>query len=314
MKQHRRRYYFPNNVPLLHRLYLETCKHYEPIPSFPEDIQIQTVTGCNASCVFCPNGKTKNPIPFAKMEEDLYRKIVDECLSHNVKRISPYLMNEPLLDKAIGEKIRYIADRKDKRPSIKINTNASMLKGPMINSLLTSGLDRLNISFHGMSKKTYEESMQGLNYEAVLANVNDFIREKERRKAHKPKVSIVMVKTKQVEQELDAIRQYWGKRKVGTHIRALENRANRDIQQKKLNPEKWHAFNWCKRLFTQAYILANGDMVLCCVDWERTTVLGNVRTHTIKEVWNSQKAVDIRKNFLSGHTEGLLCHACLKQA
>ena len=54
-------------------------------------------------------------------------------------------------------------------------------------------------------------------------------------------------------------------------------------------------------------------MVLCCVDWERTTVLGNVKEKSIEEVCNGEKATSIRKKFLRGHTEGLLCHSCLKQ-
>jgi len=53
--------------------------------------------------------------------------------------------------------------------------------------------------------------------------------------------------------------------------------------------------------------------VLCCVDYGCTTVLGNVGETSIAEVWNSEKAKDIRRRFLSGNTEGLLCHNCLKQ-
>lgn len=288
-------------------------KSMEPVPDFPEDIQIQTVTGCNAACVFCPNGKTKNPVKPARMDDELYRKIIDECLLRRVKRISPYLMNEPLLDKNLGWKIKYIADRKHNGLSIKINSNGSMLKNDMADQILDSGLDRLNVSFHGISKNVYEESMKGLKYEVVLENVNNFILKQRKKGLKKPKVTIVMVKTKLVEQEIDAIRKYWRERDVGTHIRAMENRANSSVQEKNINPEKWHPFHWCKRLFTQAYILATGDMLLCCVDWERTTVLGNVRDSSIEDIWNGERAVAIRKKFLSGDTRGLLCHSCLKQ-
>lgn len=313
MARHKRRYYSPDSTPIWRRKIMEWFQAYEPVPDFPEDIQIQTVTGCNASCVFCPSGKTKKPIPPARMDDDLYCKIIDECLQHPVKRISPYLMNEPLLDRNLGWKIRYLADRKPENLSVKINTNASLLKGDMVDQILDAGLDRLNISFHGISKHVYEESMQGLIYEEVLSNVNNFLETKKKRKVKKPKVTTVMIKTKLVEQEIDAIRDYWRKKNVGTHIRAMENRANTTIQGKNINPDKWHPFRWCKRLFTQAYILANGDMVLCCVDWERTTVLGNVMQKGIKEIWNGDKAVSIREKFLSGDTRGLLCHSCLKQ-
>ena len=48
------------------------------IPSKPDHVQIQTVTGCNADCIFCPNRKTKRHIPLGRrMEWDLYRSVVD---------------------------------------------------------------------------------------------------------------------------------------------------------------------------------------------------------------------------------------------
>jgi hypothetical protein len=97
------------------------------------------------------------------------------------------------------------------------------------------------------------------------------------------------------------------------HIRQLENRTSRVIAHKGLEPAKWSRFSWCKRLFTQACILTNGDMILCCVDYGYTTVLGNVFSQSIKGIWNSEKAMDIRRRFLCSDTAGLLCHECLKQ-
>lgn len=314
LRKKHKKYYIPDATDKLWSCkYKEWFRSFKPVPSFPEDIQIQTITGCNASCAFCPNGKTKNPFPKGEMEDDLYCKIIDECLRKPVKRVSPYLMNEPLRDRKLGWKIKYIAEQKKSAPSIKINTNASLLKEDMISDILNSGLDRLNISFHGISKEVYEESMQGLVYEKTLNNVNNFLETKWKMKTIKPKVTITMVKTKWIESEIDEIRNYWHKKEVSVHIQPLENRANEQVKNKGLNLKEWQPYLWCKRLFTQAYILYNGDMVLCCVDWERTTILGNVREKSIEEVWNGKKAVSIRRKFLSGNTEGLLCHSCLKQ-
>jgi MoaA/NifB/PqqE/SkfB family radical SAM enzyme len=293
--------------------YKEWLYPFRALTSFPEDIQVQTVTGCNAYCAFCPNGKTENPIPPGKMEGDLYRKIIDECVKKPVRRISPYLMNEPLCDSELGWKIKYITERKKNRLSIKLNTNASLLSGKLLEDILESGLDRLNISFHGISKEVYEKSMQGLEYEKTLANVNNVLEAKKQMNKEKPKITITMVKTKLIDSQIDDIKSYWGKRNVSIHIQPMENRANGYIRDKGLNPDNWETYSRCKRLFKQAYILYNGDMVLCCADWERTTILGNVKEKSIEEVWNGENAVSIRKKFLRKNTKGLLCHSCLRQ-
>jgi len=260
LRKKHKSYYLPDKAERIWSLkYKEWFHSLKPVPSFPEDIQIQTITG------------------------------------------------------ELPGKIWYIAERKPERLSIKLNTNASLLKGNIVEGILKSGLDRLNISFHGISKEVYEKSMKGLDYEKTLKNVNNFLDTKRKMNAEKPKVTITMVMTKWIEPEIDDIRSYWKKRQVSVHTKPLENRAKECIKEIELNPKEWHPYFWCKRLFTQAYILYNGDMLLCCVDWESTTVLGNVREKSIEEVWNGEKAVSIRKKFLSGDTEGLLCHYCLKQ-
>ena len=85
---------------------------YEPpkIEGFPlfGQIQIQTIEFCNLKCDFCPNhymiwdrleGKKKG-IPYNIMSIENYTKIVKNLADLNFTgRVSPYLMNEPLMDK-----------------------------------------------------------------------------------------------------------------------------------------------------------------------------------------------------------------------
>ncbi len=306
-------YYAPQETPLLKKLFYRFRPNAVPVGDFPEDVLFETVSGCNARCTFCPNGNGGSKIPQGRMDWELFTKIIDESLRHPVKRISPYLMNEPLLDRGLAKKIRYIADRRTNGVSLKINTNAALLDEEAARGLIDSGLDRLNISCHGISKVAYEESMKGLRLETTLANVDRFLELRRAAGCKKPRVTVTMVKTKIIEQEIPQIKQYWGARGVSVHIRQLENRASAAIAGKGIEASGWKNFSWCKRLFSQANILTNGDMILCCVDYGYTTVLGNVGQTSLKDVWNSEKARDIRRRFLRGDMEGLLCGACLKE-
>ena len=77
------------------------------VSSAPDHVQIQTITGCNAKCIFCPNGKTRRKIPRGRrMGWDLYRSIVDQCIELGRRRYSVYLMNEPMLDRELAERWR----------------------------------------------------------------------------------------------------------------------------------------------------------------------------------------------------------------
>ena len=297
---------------LLDRLTRRVVERRRPVPPFPRIVQIQTLGGCNARCHFCPNTATIGKIKIGMMDEDLFRKIIDEVVQHPVKRISPFLMNEPLSDKRLPDLIRYAADRKPPGCEIKINTNGSYLDDEMGERLIESGLDRIHVSFHGIRKETYEESMGNLCFEEVLGRVNGFI--EQLRKAKKgPRLKITMVHTTTIDPDLDDIRAYWTSRGIAVNIHALENRSHESVNEKHINVLPMRALDDCDRLMEQAYILWNGECVLCCVDWERTTIFGSVADEPLSEVWNGQAYTDYRRNYIAGNVCGTLCEGCTVQ-
>ena len=103
---------------------MELKNNYPP----PDHVQIQTITGCNARCIFCPNNKTRKKIRTGiRMDWDLYRSIVDQCVELNVRRYSVYLMNEPMLDKELPERIAYIAAQINRPQYIKATSHGGLL-------------------------------------------------------------------------------------------------------------------------------------------------------------------------------------------
>lgn len=54
----------------------------------------------------------------------------------------------------------------------------------------------------------------------------------------------------------------------------------------------------CPQVFKAVQIYANGDCVLCCYDWERKNLIGNLNEATLYEIWHSEKADNIRKKHL----------------
>ena len=54
----------------------------------------------------------------------------------------------------------------------------------------------------------------------------------------------------------------------------------------------------------------NGDVVLCCVDWERTTVFGNIHEQSLREIWNSEKYRAYRRRMKERDLAGTLCEHC----
>lgn len=279
-----------------------------PRPSFPRAIQIQTDSRCNARCVFCGYTDTHRELPQGSMDEDLFRKIVDECGKHFIGRISPYLMNEPLLDRNLPERIAYINARKKPVTKTKINSNGALLTGEMSEGLVRARLRHLWISVQGYSEETYRKSMN-LSLDRVLTNIDRFLDIRERLGAKLPKLSITTLKTAIVADEIEYARKYWGERDVTFKVHKVDNRSGKDLSG--LGSRKPKLRRDCDLFLKQAYVLYNGDMILCCHDWRRTVVLGNVGEQSIAEIWNSPHFVDLIREYQAGDFSNCaICRSC----
>jgi len=56
----------------------------------------------------------------------------------------------------------------------------------------------------------------------------------------------------------------------------------------------------CWLPFYKAFIDWNGDLGLCCNDWARKQIFGNIKQKTISKMWMSKQFIDIRKNLANG--------------
>lgn len=293
----------------------------EPLPidsnanAPPENVQIQTVSGCNGRCLFCPNGKTRRKIPMGRrMDGNLFRSVADQCLELGIRRYTLYLMNEPLLDRFLPERIAYISARIIKPQYTKITTHGGLLTEDMARRLLDSGLDKLKISVQSIAPETYRRIMN-LPLERTLKNIDRFLVLKEKGSYRRPRLEIVTVDAIQTRDELPEIRRYWQKRKIKLHIEPVENRIDhREIRATAVGAERLVPFAWCRRLMEQIFVLYDGRMVLCCSDWEQHSVMGDLTRERIADIWQGTRYADYRRRFAAGDTEGMICSGCRKQA
>jgi MoaA/NifB/PqqE/SkfB family radical SAM enzyme len=284
---------------------------YRRVPTFPRTIQIQTRTGCNADCVWCPYGATFPTQPKGAMEWGLFERIIEECARHRVRRLSPYLMNEPFLDPELPQRIRFMHEN---CPSAKIvvTTNGSRLFRNVIEAILDLGpaLHALYISFQGIDKEGYESTMRGaMKFEQTFENVNRLLDEQRKRGAQHPKIWITMVDTNVIDARKAVA--YWRERGVPSKYTTLENRGGNIGDAQSMAHGGMDYYTTCTRLMKQAYILFNGDMVICCTDYSRQMVLGNMADSSVSAVWNGERAMAFRRAYLAHRFDELpLCKVC----
>jgi len=273
---------------------------------------IQTTSFCNGACIFCPYPEVKNELPQGIMEEELFRKIVDECSRYKVERIMPYLMNEPLLDPHLVSRIKYI---KEKNPdtSVHILTNGSILNPELSHSLIRSGLDWIGFSVHGIRKKTFEETM-GLPFEETMNQIQDFICQAEETRRISEFIMVTFLGHPNLsDRERQEIFEFWQRRGI-ERISFFEKPISRAGNVSALPKVRHPSVSGCGSIWAREmlHVLYNGEVVLCCMDWRREYVLGNLKEQSISEVWNSEPYIKMRR-MVSGKEPSpswFLCKRC----
>lgn len=282
-------------------------------PEFPGHVQVQTIGGCNAACPMCAmSSPLIRQSQKGKMPLDLFIKIIDECSAQeHCQEIALYLQNEPLLDPELALKVRLTKDRSRQRLSTRIVTNGYLLDPNRIEELLDAGIDVISISLNAFTAQTYAKVMPGLEFARTLKNVEHLLE----RKGPELMVTLTFMVTAANEHEIKEAIAYWSQRGVlcgaygiGTMSGAVPNfvsiraKSAPAVQQKE-----------CYMPLESISILTNGDVLLCCTDWARESISGNISHQSLHDIWHSESVATFRREAILDKFEHKICKKCLGQ-
>lgn len=273
---------------------------------FPRAIQLQTINACQAACRMCPYPLFKDSFPRGRMDEALYDRIVAEIAEHpEVDTFIPMLQNEPFLDKRIFDMIARFKTATAGRVMVELVTNGAFLTEENIARIRESRLDVLDISLDALHRETYEKIRVGLDYDEVMAGVERVVQAD----LSDTNIFVRLVRMRDNVAEAKAFARHWRRKGVSVFTYTANNRVGaleefddalripeRSIPlMERLGRRAFRAYmGHCPVPFGSSYILHTGDVLLCTHDWGRKEVLGNLRDHTLAELWNGERMREIR--------------------
>ncbi len=280
---------------------------------FPGTLQVQTRTGCNSHCLLCPQDAISAMFPEEAMDRRLFNRIAREAVSDpRLKAFALVLQNEPLRDLDLADKIRYVQALNTSNAIVFIVTNGSLLGRDRVDELLESGLDMMHISVNGHQREDFETVNCGRSFDVFTANLDYLLqRDLSRLGIH---LSFIM-NAKFADQLRAAVKHY---RALGlkVHIHGVSNRgglvdarlmeeygntaAKEPLRTRLLKPLAKRLLPCCPYPFYQCSVLASGKVLVCTHDWSRRTIVGDLNTQSIRDVWNGKTLTDIRHLFLQG--------------
>ena len=286
---------------------------------FPNSIQLETTSRCNAKCKFCPYPETSLTEPQGSMDEDLFCSIVDEISRYPVHLIQPFLNNDPLMDRRFLPRLELIV-RKNPKALVRVTTNGTLLSDEIARGLVALNLETIHISSNGLTPQVYRETM-GIDAFTVIRNVNN-LWDHLRRVNSPTKLVVTAILLKANKHEITHMRDYWTSRGISFYLNPLNDRAGNVSEQtfyqllpfsQKANESQLFStkMSGCPALYSYMGILWNGDLITCCMDWRRSNFLGNAREDSLYNLWHGKRYEKFRDLSDAGRLDEMdLCRKC----
>lgn len=255
----------------------------------PLTVYVEPTNMCNLSCSFCPQSLEDYEDRTGKrqhMEVVLFEKVIREISLMGIKSLKLYFFGEPLLHPEIG---KMVAIAKTACERVELTTNGIPLGVRKAQELIDAGLDYLRVSL-------YDD-----NPDRIFENV--YLFHKLRGTATKPHICI---KTFSADESKAARLRYEDICDEISH-ETLHTMGSDLVQVSQQAKDERKA---CPYPFYTLVVKSNGDVVPCCVAWEDSLIVGNVKDQTLAEIWAGEPLARIHRLHLEGRRGELA--ACAK--
>ncbi|CAK8717223.1 MAG: radical SAM additional 4Fe4S-binding SPASM domain-containing protein [Candidatus Electronema aureum] len=271
---------------------------------FPLHIDVDLEDACNQNCAMCHQKyRSRNG---ATMTWVLLKKIIDEGVQNGLCAINFGSSAEPLLQKELLMKgINYCNE--NQIMDIFLHTNGLLLDSEFALLLIDSGLRHICISIDAATVERYKKSRRSNDYDKIVENILNFIKNRERRSKSFPTVRVSFCVNPTNYTEKAMFKEFWADK-----VDIVEFQGFRHINETPATGGEFEKVKIkCSSPFRRVMIWPEGDMSLCCGYKSPDVTLGNVLNSSIISLWNSDKMNKIRESFKGNEKMPETCLKCL---
>jgi MoaA/NifB/PqqE/SkfB family radical SAM enzyme len=297
-------------------------------PKVPETVQLEITNLCNLDCKMCP--RKKLPVKYKEMHLSLFKKIVNKLVG--VKEIILTGWGEPTTHKDLAEMVRF---GKFKNKKVRLTTNGLLLNQKMRDDLVKAGIDSITFSVDSvdeenewghMNKKTLDNirALSKMNkrpaiviqsiLEKPVSNliaICDFAKSVGAERLNLSRVLQEFspgMPRPSLKEEKEMVKKIFSHAdKIGLQADMIQYGVGKGFVRTAY-PLAKHTLGMfgkrCLRLFNYAYVNVEGDVTPCCL--LPALKMDNLKDKNLKEIWDSKKFKDFRKN----HNSHKLCRTC----
>lgn len=276
-------------------------------------IYIEITNVCGLRCSFCP---TKE-LPNTTMDLNLFEKVIKEAKAFT-REIACHVVGDPLTLPNLESYLDIIHQHKLKAM---LTTSGYFMKKHSHETLFHPAVKQINVSLNAFNKNDTT-----ISFEQYMKPILNLCHEKIAQK----KELFINLRMWNLDEQMSEV-------DFNTQLFSLLEREFRlKLDLKSLNPKEKKSlrlankvllhfdnyFEWpslknpiyghgtCQGLASHIGILANGDVIPCCLDNEAVMKLGNIKEQALKEILLAKRATNIREGFKVHQCSEEMCLKC----
>jgi radical SAM protein with 4Fe4S-binding SPASM domain len=271
-------------------------------------LNIELSANCSYECVGCPNTYMERKKDHMHFES--FKQIYDE-IKDKVQKVFLWNYGESLLNPKISEIIFYT---KNKGPKTVLSTTGQTLSSKRDVSFLRV-LDKLIVSINGFDPETYSFHQKKGNLAKILEGLENV---KPIMETSETEYILQMVLNSKNVYQINKAREFakkYGFKKVifkSFNVMDYKKETEKQFVPKEAEFSRKKLFNESSKnypCFEWMVINWNGDVNICCWDYEGKIIIGNVLEQGVLGVWESKK-MNILKQKLSNERILPYCGKC----
>jgi len=246
----------------------------------PIGLQLEITNYCNFHCKMCPfhaPGVRKSRQMGFILEQE-YRKILTDFVEMGGQILIPQGAGESFLHPEIVSLLEIA--KTEFHLDIGLNTNGSRISRDVLEKIVDLGIEEIGFSIDAYSPETFQYITGSDLLEDVERNVQYLVYYRTKKNAVKPLIRTLIVEQDENSHEIELFTSKWVN--IVDEVVVLSKRV--ESGRKLLLPRK-EKRKPCLHLFETIFVQWDGDIVICCEDWESKSVLGNIRDFMLRDLW-----------------------------
>ena len=264
----------------------------------PFTLYVEPTNICNFSCVYCPESFDdfeQRSGGLHRMDATAFARIADQVAAMGgVRTLNLYMMGEPFVNRALPDFIR-IANDRGICDRIIVTTNGSLLNEDVARRTIASGLDYLRVSVYGGDAQSFaRKTRRKIPLDRVRCNVERFraLRDEMKGATH---IYAKMIDSGDAAENARFLAMFGAVADEAVIEPAMNwndpedgNLAQIDRATMLDTPYFSGRKAVCPQPFYTLVVHSDLRVSVCCVDWAKEAVVGDLRTETLGDIWRGE--------------------------